>query len=684
MPSSSTFTGIGLKLQSVAQIAGTAQVRVRFTQDPRLISPVGVNDGLNPSNYSLAGAISVTVTSVATVPDDSQAVTLILSEPLTAGTWTLTVSAALQTLAGDTIQPPLSMAFTALGFNAEAPVNGGANNDDAESILRKHLNSALKGKGWNALIAAIAVGDKLNWDLAKAAFDQLFKSSASGVYLDRKCGDDGVSRPISIGMSDDLYRKLGIKVTASKLTHEVLLEILEVFYGSDALRAFVSTETFETRSLNDGDWITVNVDEREDHTIVFTTDDFSNITKATAIEVANCITRQLQLGGSRAFAVASKDPVTGKFSVRIYSGALGLASSIRVTGGIGQKALCFEHQIGKPKTSNPALLVWDLTIPQAGTLRLKVTGTVPYDFNELRIGDYAVITAGSFNAANRGSYRIQKVDVRYVGATLEQYIEVLNDAAVAQAGVAQLTVTDVLFFRPVKKAIHTGSQRTVVLTQTKPRELDISIPATTQAVSRTLHTGAFPQDPAVSVDWTGPYLMDQDGLAITSVETTTAQDVFAGHQYTTLKVADATDFPDEEGWVVLAFGFKTQAAPIRYIGKIGNDTLILDYQQKMPKTNLSGVTSVILLQNKGAFVPVKPETIGMAYLTASPAGRVAAQAQLEKAVAAGIEMDFTVVYPGDRGLGGEGLGTTGRKISDKVAVWGSDDLDTEISKARGK
>lgn len=557
----------------------------------------------------------------------------------------------------------------------------GASNDTAEELLRKHLNPALKGRAWDALLGALAVGDRLNWDMAKAAFDQLFKSTASGVYLDRKCGDDGVARPPNIGMPDDLYRRLGIKVTAGKLTQEVLLEVLEIFYGSDSLRAHVETEAEEPYALVDGEGLQVLVDERETLPVTFQGTDFSVIGQASALEVATAMTRQFRLNRSKAFAVAVQNAVTGRARVRVYSGALGLGSSVRVPQGLSQKALRFEAQVAAvdPATS-PASLSWVLTSPEAGLLRMKLTGAVALDLTQVQAGDYVLVTGANFDPANRGSHTIQAVDVRYNGATLEQYIE-LEHEGVAQAGVAQVRLDDVLFFRPTKKSIHAGGSRTVVVAQSTPEQVSVVLPATTQAVERVLETAAYPMDPAEAEELVGPYLVDPDGVALTSIETVSTQDLYAGRQYATLQVVDASSFPDEEGWLVIGFGQDSAAYPIRYLGRLSGTALMLDYQQRMPHTNLSGAT-VTLLADKSGFEPAAD--LGLFYLTASSAGRIAATQQLQQAVAAGVELDLTVVYPGDRGLGGEGLGASGRKVSDKVAIWGGDDLDAEMALARGK
>jgi hypothetical protein len=489
----SGFLGADFKIQSLVQRSATV-LRLRFTNDPLVVSSLNANDALNVSQYALSGPVGARVALVTPVPGDPQSIDLTLAAPLTAGTWTLTVSSSLGTAEGRNLQDPRVASLVIAGRPAQEAVSGGATNDDAEAVLRKHLNPAFKGKGWSALIAALAVGDQMNWDNAKAAFDQLFKTSASGVYLDRKCADDGLKRPSNIGMSDDLFRQLGIKVTNDKLTEEVLLEVLEVFYGSESLRGHIES-TVGPFQLTDGDDLNVNLDGVDLPAIIFREADFANITQATALEVAAAITRQLRLFGSTGFATSYVDPAIGQATVRIFSGALGLISSVQVTGGLAQKALLFEQQVLTPPAgTNPSTLSWNLTIPEAGTLRLMISGASALDMNQLQVGDYALITGAAFDPANRGSFAIQNIDIRYVGSTYTQSFDVLNDSAVAQTTVPQASLSDVLFFRPVRKAIHQGGTRSVVVAQPDDGQTSIVLPATTQAVNREVGTAAYVLD----------------------------------------------------------------------------------------------------------------------------------------------------------------------------------------------
>ncbi len=488
------FLGADFRVQSAAQ-RGLTGIRVRYTHDPLAASSTGPNDALNIAQYSLTGPATNYVVNAAIVPDDPQAIDLALAAPLVIGLWTLTVSTDVQTATARPLQIPYSATFTVSTVTDTEGVDGGATNDSAESTIRKHLPSSLAGKAWNALIAALAVGDRLNWDNAKLAFDQLFKSTASGLYLDRKASDDGLARPPSIGMPDDLFRKLAIKTTAAKLTHEVLLEIMEVFYGSDAVRASASTDLVQPFSLTDGYTLELLMDERDAVSVIFKEDDFARITQATAEEVAVAITQDLRKNRNKGFAIAYPDPVTNLLKVRVYSGSLGLSSSVRITGGTGQLALQFPSKL-TTYSGSIALVdayTWAVTSPAAGTNRLtlnRVAAGNKVDLSNVQIGDYVVLQAPN-STIDYGVYPILDVGVSFSGANLVQFFDI--GASEPDHAFVQQANQELTFFRPQRLTLHSNKQA-VIIAQTVPGVLDVRIPATTQAVGRNIKSASYLHD----------------------------------------------------------------------------------------------------------------------------------------------------------------------------------------------
>src|SRR5579859_1344308 len=339
MSSSIGFTGSGFSVESVSYEA-LATIRVRFTNDPRLVNPTLTNDGLNPANYALTGPAPMTVMGVAAVSGDPQAVDLFLPGLLAEGQWTLAVATTVVSVDADPLTSPASMSFFVDVAPPQETVNPGAQGVSAADILRKNLNPALVGDNWDALIAAWAVGDDWIEETAEAAFDQLFKITATGQYLTRHAADDGLQRPSGIGIPDDTFRFYAIKHATGQLTENSILDILSVFYGDDSLRAY-ATSIPGPFNITDGMDLDVLMDESLAVTIYFSNADFAIPAQATATEIGAAITRAFEVAGSNAYAIAVTDPTTGLSQVRIYSAALGLGSSVRVTGGQAQNVFQF-------------------------------------------------------------------------------------------------------------------------------------------------------------------------------------------------------------------------------------------------------------------------------------------------------------------------------------------------------
>ena len=485
---SNQFTGASFVLQSVTAL-GAITLRVRFTQDPIASNSSGSNDALNTELYTLTGPGSYAFIDSAPVSGDPQAVDLFLADPLAIGVWSLTASLSIKTTDTSNLTAPNVVSFTVAAGSLLEGVAKGAVSDTTEDILRKHFNPALKGKAWDALIAAIATGDTTNQENAKSAFDQLFISTASGIYLTRRAADEGVQKPFNIGMSDDLFRQFSIRSTNAKLTEESLLEILEVFYGVDSVRAFVDSGLSETYVMNDGDELIVLLDEQDEVTILFEAEDFAIISLAEADEIAAAITRAFRFHNLTAYAVPSVDAQTGDTNVRIYSGSRGLNSSVRVLGGKAQNALRFPTLLDTTPSSLP---VWDLTFdPTAATVRFSPDGN--FDVSLVRIGDYVTVYGDVFNDDNKGTFEITDVYWAYPdGITLVQWFEVVNASGVNQASVVQLQTDDLRAFRPTRHTIHTTPERSVVVSSLV-NEVDLVLPATSQAVARGAHTAAYGQ-----------------------------------------------------------------------------------------------------------------------------------------------------------------------------------------------
>lgn len=467
---------------------GLATIRLRFSTTPKAEDATEADDALNPANYVISGSSTNYVTSAVAVEDDLFAVDLFLAARMAVGSWTLAATSLVSSDGGALIFPD-SIIFSVTSVNSQGSLSGGAVNMDVINVLRKHLGSALKGPSWDAVIEGMAAGDATCWNNAKLAFDQLFITSSSGRYLDRNAGDQGIRRPAGVEMADELFRELAVIAKSEKLTQQSLLDILEVFYGVDALRASISTTVNEPYVLENGDDLVLMLDGSQEVTVTFERSEFARMSAALAIEVAAAITRTLRTAGSQGYAATVVDPETGEEGVRIYSGSLGLGSSIQVVGGRSQTELLFPESLFQETGAAP-FAIWNATLSTdtPGNVRFTETSGM-YDLNQVRQGDLVYIYGTEFAAsANQGVFAIREVSVSYSGPTLVQWFEIENPSGTAQNPITQTLFKSLMFIRPVRKTIY-DSDRHVIVAETG-NGVDVTLPATTK-VTRQPGSGAY-------------------------------------------------------------------------------------------------------------------------------------------------------------------------------------------------
>lgn len=480
MSSSIVFTGSGFYVVSAQQqMPGT--VRVHFSAQPQAIVSTNPSDALNPSNYSLAGPGPYMISAVTPVLGNVLAYDIILTGPLVQGNWTLTV-VNVKTLANVGLISPSAATFF-VSTSQTGSLTAGATQDTSESIIRKHLNPSLKGDGWNALIAGLSKGDDEVWSFAQSAYDQLFISTASGSYLEKRASDIGLSKPAGVGINEEVFRKFAIKNNANKVVQEALREILEAFYGVDSLRAYAETELDEPYNMSGSPVLEWTLDENQTFSYSFTSTKFASSTKARAIEVAVQLTKYMHDLGSTGFALATQNPQTGGYRVRIYSASLGLRSSVRITGGDAQNVLRFPTYVEVYSSSvTGAGYTWNVSNPDQDTTKLTLTtpGLGFVNLTPVNVGDYVIIGTQA-QIGVTGTYTIKDVSITYSGTNLIQSFSIQS---VMTTGSGLQTANDgYRFFRPTRTTTNAGS-RTVVVSQSVDGRVDISIPATTMAVTR--------------------------------------------------------------------------------------------------------------------------------------------------------------------------------------------------------
>jgi hypothetical protein len=438
--------------------------------------------------------------------DDDEVIDLILANPLDPGDYVLTVAQTVRSTIGGALDAPYSITMTlvsvdhppiSLGASDSPDILGtlsgirGAADDTAncENLLTQLINPAVRGKpNWQAVIAGLAKGDCEIRAQAAATFRQLFLASASGSFLQKRAADFGVSKPALTGMADEAFRQLAIAVINSKLTQSAFLDVLEVLYGPESVRAYFETGESAPFVLSDGATLRILIDEKLAVDVKFNRADFAILRRASAAEVAAVITRALSAAGSGAYAVAYRNPTTDLDHVRVFSGSAGLGSSVRVVSGTSAIALQPPSNIFPRPDSMPRLPIWVVETIGNDKVRITISDAGLYDLSDVEIGDYVTIGGLEFDATNRGSWVVEDVSVSYSGSVLTQYVEITNPVATDQT-VTQSSYDSIGIFRATKRTQY-DSPTFAAVSQSLGRSL-VSIAATTQAVNRTEGTGAY-------------------------------------------------------------------------------------------------------------------------------------------------------------------------------------------------
>lgn len=522
--------------------------------------------------------------------------------------------------------------------------------------LRQFLNPAIKGPNVDAVLEALSKGTTHLVTNMEAVNDSLYILRAEGRYLDALLADRGLSRPDNVGLSDDIFRQIGIEITTRKQIRDLILSILEIIYGEEFTRATSTSSEFELYQLEDGDTLQIQFDDEEPVEVSFLASQFSNINAATAQEVADAITKQLRNLGRRGAAFAKDDGLGGY--VVLLSETVGPASSIRVVGGKAQNKLKFDKI--RP-TSGDASTQWTLTQQAGGAIRATWTGGANPSIGRVRKDDYVNIYGTAFNIVNRGTFTITKVNG---GLINEAYVEFENPNGIPET-VNQGNVEGMLFFNPYRRTLASKSTFAAAY-QTEARLLEVFIPATTKVVRRDRVGAAHIYDAGPSNGDFGPYVFDLSKPYLIGAEecnTTATLDV---NSNLVISVDDSSQFPDSSGFLVMGFGTSKEEGPIPYIARPSSNSLMINPSYKFKNTHESGTNISLIAQNYVYDVRNDGKDYPF-YLTDVVSGRLYAEELIKLVIATGIRLVITVLYPSD-----EGLGKWNTDNSEKYYVFGPD------------
>lgn len=357
--------------------------------------------------------------------------------------------------------------------------------------LRSYLNPYLKGPTVEAILTALASGASAPLiENVRAVNDQLYIATAKGRYLDEVLAAHGITRPPAVGLSDDVFRQIGIEVKNRKQVRDLINNLLNAIFGDEFVRASNQARAYEPYNLQDGDTLIINFDDSVTVPIEFNTAEFASIAAATAQEVADAITKTLRNLGYKGTAIA-KDDGNGPY-VLILSDTIGPASSVTILGGRAQNELKFDSAV--PAGGNMSTQ-WTLSLQPGGIIRFTWSGGANPQLGKVSEGNYVNIYGGGFSASsNEGSYTI----VDAVGGPVNvSYFEVENPLGTSGI-VVQGTDDAILFYNPVRKTLNSRLSYAAVY-QASARMLQIFLPAATKVIRRGREGAAhLHDDPYVS------------------------------------------------------------------------------------------------------------------------------------------------------------------------------------------
>ena len=514
--------------------------------------------------------------------------------------------------------------------------------------LRRFLNPAIKGTKVQSVLESISNGTSHLANNVEAVNDQLYIVTASQQYLDNLLAGRNLTRPNEIGLTDDVYRELGVEVTNRKQVRDLVHNIIKIMYGYEYIQAFSDTTFAEPFALESGDNLIFSFDGQESINLTFSSVDFANINQATSQEVADAITKGIKNQGKDGSAVV-KDEGQGK-QVTLVSNTMGASSSVTVLGGKAQNSLKFQ---AIRSTSALATTQWTLS-SSGGNVRMTWTGGPNPSLGRVRRGDYINVFGTGFDSRNQGTFTIVNV---YSGGVGSAYIEFKNPVFKIETAV-QGTDDGVLFFFPKIRKTDSNIMYASVF-QTSQRVLQIFLPATTKVVRRE-RIGAMHVQPDETTDVLGPYVYDEQKLYSIGSSYSTLTQAANSSTGTILQLADSTSFPDSQGFLVLDFGTKNEEGPIPYLARPSSNSLLLSPSYKLKKRHEIGADCSFIVENKPHIVK-KDGSDFSSYLTDIASGRIYTQQLIDSVTATGIALVFFIIFPNSYGLG----------KNEKEKIWGA-------------
>ncbi|HLD91597.1 MAG TPA: hypothetical protein VI911_11420 [Patescibacteria group bacterium] len=531
-------------------------------------------------------------------------------------------------------------------------------NSEQKKRLRSYLNPAIRGPRTDSVLEALSIGASHLISNIEAVNDMLYIVTAVDKYLDARMADRDLTRPDNVGLSDEVFRELGIEVSNRKQVRDLIGNILNIMYGDEFTKATLFSNEFEPYALEDGDTLKIQFDDGEVVEVIFDASQFTNISAATAQEVADAITKSLRKLGRTGSAISRNDG-SGAYVV-LMSETIGPSSTIRVFGGKAQNSLKFPAI--RP-TAGVALTQWTLSLVSGGKIRATWSGGPNPFIGKVKKDDYVNIYGTSFNLLNRGTFTISAVNG---GLVTEAYVEFENPNGIAET-ILQGNDTAILFYQPQRATLASNFTYAAAY-QTESRLLEIFMPATTKVIRRNRKGAAHLHESGSSNldDTFGPYLYDESKPYLIGGEECNSTILVDSNTELIVTVDDSSQFPDDQGHLIFGFGTSKEEGPVPYISRPSNNSLMINPSYRFQNVHPIG-TNISLVSQDYSYTVTKNGEDYPFYLTDVVSGRLYAEDLINTVAATGINVVITILYPNDIGLG-----KWNTENSEKYWVWGED------------
>lgn len=324
------------------------------------------------------------------------------------------------------------------------------------------------------LVQALAVGDEFIETQVEAVRSNSIAVTATGVYLDRAAGRYGIVRGQGSGLLDpDFQQLIPVMGMSPKQISQILLEMIDIFYGPYSSHANTTCSAPEPYVFENGLDLKIRVDDTQID-VVFSTEDFADISAATADEVATAISQKTN---GKLIGSVVTDSLSGTNFVNIRTSTIGSQGFVQVLGGSAQSILLYPEI--RPVTEVESS--WSVArFNGSDEMIYTITSGVIPNFNAagLQSGDFVTIRPDSgFALDNTGTFLIT-----FVG---DGFFRCENADGVIQSLVKNNNLNDFSYFRPDLGNVFL-SNNPAALVESVPGQLIVVIPVTAPLVKRTL------------------------------------------------------------------------------------------------------------------------------------------------------------------------------------------------------